>query len=225
MEMIFQIFNNIFAIVPFQHVPHLVGKRDVELQNGTALLRCDQIPSYLISLFAKLLEYSSKKIQETDCIQKIKSDPRCMELLPLLKQIHRVAAPISSISIGPQQSKLTLGNLDEISNYFPPCMKALHQTLRSKHRLCHRPRIQYTLFLKDVGLPVDDCVQLIRTEYSRPAVQFDQKHKCEHSWDKDSRRYTYGTRHLYGLEGARKEYSSHSCFAIQVRTTGTSDML
>jgi DNA primase large subunit len=109
-----------------------------------------------------------------------------------------------------------LANLEEEAlRFFPPCMSNSLKGLRTHHRLCHQPRVQLTLFLKSIGLRVDDCLRLLQEEYSKPACQ-GQAHKCAHSWQKDSSRYIYGTRHLYGLEGSRKNYSSHSCGSIQV---------
>jgi len=71
-----------------------------------------------------------------------------------------------------------------------------------------------TLFLKEIGLPVEELLRLLQKEYSRPSED-KLSHKCGHSWQTDSRRYTYGTRHLYGLEGGRKNYSSPTCLSIQ----------
>jgi DNA primase large subunit len=74
-------------------------------------------------------------------------------------------------------------------------------------------QIQLTLFLKDVGLPVHHAIALWRGEYSRPAGAGS---RCSHSWQSDGRRYTYSIRHLYGLEGGRRNYKSHCCQALQV---------
>jgi DNA primase large subunit len=201
--------------VPFTHVLSLVAAKQITLRDGLGNLRCDQVVVYLGEIFSKFVSYNSFKLQQLETFEKIKDDPRCSELLQRLRLMFEIALP-PKIRVQSLVA-LTLNNLDTVSQYFPPCMRALHLTLRQRHRLCHRPRVQYTLFLKEIGLHVDDCIQLIKTEYSLPARQVGQRnHACEHSWHTDSRRYKYGTRHLYGLEGGRKNYSAHTCQSIQV---------
>jgi len=200
--------------VPFQHVLALMANREVTLSDGQANLRGNQIHLYLTQVFSTLLSFNSAKLQEPATSFKVRNDPRFIEALGQLKMLYYAAIP-PKIQITISQS-LRLYNLNAMSQYFPPCMRALHLTLQKRHRLCHKPRVQYTLFLKEIGLPVEDCLELLRSEYSRPALQNGQQHKCEHSWDKDAKRYTYGTRHLYGLEGGRVNYSAHTCQSIQV---------
>ena len=74
-------------------------------------------------------------------------------------------------------------------------------------------QIQLTLFLKDLGLPVHQAVALWQQEYSLPSKAGSS---CNHSWQSDGRRYTYSIRHLYGLEGARRNYRSYCCDTLQV---------
>ncbi|KAI8494084.1 hypothetical protein Bbelb_284310, partial [Branchiostoma belcheri] len=73
--------------------------------------------------------------------------------------------------------------------------------------------LQYTLFLKEVGLPVQEALSFWKQEYSRPGCG----EGCTHHWDRDGRRYTYNIRHLYGLEGSRVNYRSHCCQGILER--------
>ncbi|XP_071549404.1 uncharacterized protein [Panulirus ornatus] len=88
----------------------------------------------------------------------------------------------------------------------------LHKILSSTSRLRHHARIRYTLFLKDIGLPVMENLALWESFYSKA-------HRgtgCSHSWEGcDRSRYTYGIRHLYGMEGGRTNYTSHSCSSLQ----------
>ena len=68
-------------------------------------------------------------------------------------------------------------------------------------------------------MPVHEAIRFWQREYSRPASS-SHKHSsgCDHSWSKDSKRYTYNICHLYGLEGSRISYSAHSCYSMQVRS-------
>jgi len=74
----------------------------------------------------------------------------------------------------------------------------------------------YTLFLKDVGLSVDEALRFWSSEYCRPAAADAEKHGCQHGWHQRASRYTYSINHLYGLVGKRANYRSYSCQSIQV---------
>ncbi|WAR04934.1 PRI2-like protein [Mya arenaria] len=81
-------------------------------------------------------------------------------------------------------------------------------------------KVQYTLFLKEAGMSVHDAICFWRNEYSKPALSSEG---CSHDWKDNESRYTYGIRHLYGLEGSRINYKSHTCHSLQDRTEGVSD--
>lgn len=111
---------------------------------------------------------------------------------------------------------MTAKDVDSQHTYFPPCMAHLYRKLRSRHRLTHEARRQLTLFLKGVGMPVEEALNFWRTEYSQPISKCGSG--CTHSWQKDARRYGYSIRHMYGLEGGRYTYVVSSCRVIQVRS-------
>ena len=73
-------------------------------------------------------------------------------------------------------------------------------------------QIRYTLFLKDIGVSLEDAISFWEHYYSQPAKTDADGPR----WRRDGRRYVYSVRHLYGLEGARRNYASHSCTSIQV---------
>lgn len=112
------------------------------------------------------------------------------------------------------RGRITAQDVNAQSVYFPPCMAHLYQTLRLRHRLTHEARRQLTLFLKDVGMPIEEALDFWRNEYSQPSSECGSG--CTHSWQKDARRYQYSIRHMYGLEGGRYTYTVPSCRSIQV---------
>lgn len=74
-------------------------------------------------------------------------------------------------------------------------------------------QIQLTLFLKEMGLPIHHALAMWQQEYSQDPGAGS---KGGHAWQTNYKRYIYNIRHLYGLEGARRNYQAHCCAALQV---------
>ncbi|CAM9234576.1 unnamed protein product [Chrysoparadoxa australica] len=91
------------------------------------------------------------------------------------------------------------------AKHFPPCMQHLLQHLRSEHLLRHWGRFHLLLFLKEVKLPMNDIIELLRSEL----VQLGPR-----KFNEKMQHYTYGVRHAHGLEGKMCSYSAYSCQQI-----------
>lgn len=86
--------------------------------------------------------------------------------------------------------------------------------MRATHKLKHNGRMQYQLFLKGIGVTLEDCIRFFREEFNRAmdAAEFD-KH------------YRYNIRHNYGKEGSRINYAPHSCMkVISANSVGADDV-
>lgn len=186
----------------FKHCLPFIANRQVELKNGIVSLPCSKWKQYLTHLFVTNLKY---RIYRTN-LESLKSDPRILDLLLKLKRELYPFVNKSRTDI--LQSK----QVDIMSKFFPPCMLNLHQSLRKKHRLSHSQRFYYSLFLKDIGMPIEEAIDFWRTEYQQTPSG---SHNCSHHWEKDEKKYLYGIRHMYGLEGRRKNYTSVNCQRIQ----------
>lgn len=189
-----------FIQVNFRHCLDFVAMREVELRNGAASVPCGKWKQYLTILFRNNLRF---RIQMTD-LDTVKSDPRVMDLL---LKVRREFFPSGQFT-----NTLMSREIDSISRWFPPCMLNLHQHLRNKHRLSHTQRFHYSLFLKDIGLPIEEAIDFWRQEYRQSP---NGSHACCHNWEKDEKKYLYGIRHMYGLEGCKKNYTSVNCQRIQ----------
>lgn len=84
---------------------------------------------------------------------------------------------------------ITAGSIDHLSQYFPLCMRSLHMTLRKNHHLKHFGRLQYTLFLKGIGLSLEECITFWRQAFRG------------FTDDEFNSRYKYNIRHAYGDVG------------------------
>ncbi|XP_028174309.1 DNA primase large subunit-like [Ostrinia furnacalis] len=189
--------------LPFRHCLSFIAKRQVELQNGIAFITCGRWKQFLILLFCTNL---NERLFKTK-IGALEIDPRISELM---LKVKREIRPLLSSKY--DTNVLLSKNVDSVSSLFPPCMLNLHQCLRKKHRLSHMQRFHYSLFLKDIGMPIDEAVDFWRSEYRQSP---NGNHSCCHNWEKDEKKYLYGIRHMYGLEGCRKNYNSVNCRIIQ----------
>ncbi|KAK2583709.1 hypothetical protein KPH14_009629 [Odynerus spinipes] len=98
----------------------------------------------------------------------------------------------------------TVAELDELSKIsYPLCMRIIHETLRKDHHLQYWARLQYSLFLKSIGVTLDDAMELWKEEFSKKVNQ-----------EMFEREYGYRLRHIYGQEGSLKEYRCYSCARI-----------
>jgi len=93
--------------------------------------------------------------------------------------------------------------------HFPPCMFSLHSALRNNHHLKHYGRLQYGLFLKGVGLSLEESLHFWKSEFTKkiPTDTFDKQ-------------YSYNIRHAYGKEGKRTDYVPWNCKKVISSTPG-----
>lgn len=73
---------------------------------------------------------------------------------------------------------VTAGDVDELAQAaFPLCMQAMHGSLKEKHKLKHLGRLQYGLFLKGLGLPMEEALAFWQREFTKgmPADEFLKK--------------------------------------------------
>ncbi|SAM03565.1 hypothetical protein [Absidia glauca] len=89
-----------------------------------------------------------------------------------------------------------------VEQHGPLCMRSLQGALKRDKHLKHQGRMQYGLFLKAIGLPVEEALLFWRLAFSN---------KTDEQFQKE---YAYNIRHNYGLEGKRVSYDSFSCGKI-----------
>jgi DNA primase large subunit len=87
------------------------------------------------------------------------------------------------------------------------CMTHLHRSLRRDAHLKHFGRLQYTLFLKGIGLNLEECLVFWRSGFSKITD------------DTFNKEYRYNVRHVYGDVGGDSNrrsggYSPYSCQKI-----------
>lgn len=99
---------------------------------------------------------------------------------------------------------IDLEDLDMLSQKsFPLCMKHLYDVIKQTHHMKHTGRLQFGLFLKGIGLTLDDAITFWRTEFTKSIDE-----------DKFNKGYLYNIKHSYGCIGKMVSYTPYSCAKI-----------
>jgi DNA primase large subunit len=111
----------------------------------------------------------------------------------------------------PVGDTIKLKDLDFYSKKaFPPCMKALYSGLKNQHHLKHFGRLQLGLFIKGLGLSLDETIMFWKQEFTK---------KPGMDAEKFEKNYAYNIRHMFGKEGKQADYKPWSCNKIINQTT------
>lgn len=82
-------------------------------------------------------------------------------------------------------------------------MRTLHDALKTTHHLRNSGRIQYGLFMKGIGVTLEDALQFWKSEFTKKidTTKFDKE-------------YAYSIRHIFGKEGKQTNYTPLGCGKI-----------
>lgn len=192
--------------VDWIRVPELVEHRRVLIRKGKAYVPLKEQTSMISTEFTsrldKGLELTSRQLPRLD------EDDRLSPILDhLSKNFTTPDAGFSESDSSLAGASINSSNIDSLSQHFPLCMKHLHNTLRQNSHLKHFGRLQYTLFLKGIGLSLDDCLVFWRQSFKKITD------------DTFNKEYRYNVRHVYGDVGGDanrrgRGYSPYSCQKI-----------
>ncbi|KIS68271.1 DNA primase subunit PRI2 [Mycosarcoma maydis] len=193
-----------FFKVDWTRVTDLVEKRRVFMRAGQAWVPIKEQSSLVLA------EFQSRLLRDLEmtarALPRLDEDDR---LLPVLSHLSMgFLAGISTDYTGSSitadgSTTVTAGMVDAlVKTHAPMCMKNLQSTLTTTGHLKHYGRLQYNLFLKELGLPVEEALVFWRRSF---------KHITD---DKFNKEYRYNIRHGYGLEGRRMNYPAKSCARI-----------
>ena len=197
---------NVFKI-PFEYVLNLIPTMNYFINKGFVYINQNQIANIIETVFRDKL--INKLVNLSKSIEQIYADKRISSLVKKLEAKRELDALNKStnslkkgISYGMSFSLQDIENLAQES--FPLCMQILHRSLTVESHLKHNGRLQYGLFLKGVGLSLEESMKFWK-------VKFEKKTKA----DKFDKEYAYNIRHSYGKEGKRTNYPPWSCKKIQ----------
>lgn len=188
-----------FYRVDFTSVLREVSRREVYLEKGFAFIPSDKLVNTVVTHFRK--DLSRSLTAAAQLFSHVSGDTR---IGPLLKNMHKQYVGKDYSNTAGSVDKLTPGAVDAAAElHMPLCMKNLHNNLKREHKLKHWGRLQYGLFLKGAGLELEDAVAFWESHFTKLI-----------SHDNFQKQYAYNFRHMYGKEGARKNYTPYSCMKI-----------
>ncbi|XP_078256140.1 DNA primase large subunit [Rhinoraja longicauda] len=191
--------DQIFYKVPFTDALELVRTRKAYIKKGLVYIPHLEIVILIQNEFRQRL---SKSLALTSrSLPVIQSDER---LQPLLSNLS-CAYVGQDYSVQKNVGKISLDQLDSLATKsYPPCMRQLHKAIRDNHHLRHGGRMQFGLYLKGLGLTLEQALQFWKSEFIKGKVEPDK-------FDKS---YAYNIRHSFGKEGKRTDYTPFSCMKI-----------
>ncbi|XP_017475803.1 PREDICTED: DNA primase large subunit [Rhagoletis zephyria] len=186
-----------FYKVPFTQVLDLVRTRRCYLKDGFAYVNTQDFVSIIAVLQLNEIEHGLQSAQKL--IREVETDER---IFHLLKSLHTsYTGKDYALS---KEGNVPPESLDQLSKKsFPICMRSCHEHLRTHHHLKHGGRMQYGLFLKGIGVTLEDSLRFFREEFTKKidAEQF-------------AKRYEYNIYHNYGKKGSMISYMPYSCLKI-----------
>ncbi|KAJ3984468.1 eukaryotic and archaeal DNA primase, large subunit-domain-containing protein [Lentinula detonsa] len=197
-------FNNeAFYKVKWTTIPDLVEKRKVFLKGGYAYVPAREQASIIYAAFEERLE--AALLATSRAIPLVDEDMRLNPILDNLAQGFIAGVPSDWVASAETTGEgITADMVDSLAKqHFPLCMRVLHQSLRKDHHLKHFGRLHYGLFLKVLGLSIDEAIAFWRKSFAGGSGS-----------DKFDKEYRYNIRHSFGLEGRRMNYPAKNCLQL-----------
>ena len=165
-----------FHIVPFYICSNkLIAQRMVYIRNGYAF-----IPNFLWPeiVTTKYMTFLVNKMKETkESLLRMKNNNKIMyelsKIIHIIKGLNKVSLSIDThnkISLSPRNFnedymlKIVDFTIDKYLNLFPICMRYSYESLMNDGHLMNNGRIQLTLFLKGIGLTMEECLIFLKKD-------------------------------------------------------------
>uniref|UniRef100_A0A6B2L438 DNA primase large subunit C-terminal domain-containing protein n=1 Tax=Arcella intermedia TaxID=1963864 RepID=A0A6B2L438_9EUKA len=182
--------------VPFERALSLLSSRSVVVRDGLAYVARPKLKSVVLCDFRERLDNALVKIFNES--PNWNTDERISHLIEFLPTQYLGKEYVSK----QKEGEIDISQLDSLSDSsMPICMKNIHKALRRDHHLKHGGRMQYGLFLKGLGLSLEQSLQFWSSEFRLKGLDFDAD-------------YAYNIKHNYGTVGKRTSYSPYSCSKI-----------
>ncbi|CAO3624735.1 unnamed protein product [Cunninghamella echinulata] len=197
--------NETYFEVNFEKVLDLVRRRAVYISKGKAYVPI----SHQLSLVMDEFKYSLSNTLEATArlLPRLEEDDRLKPILLNVEKQNSGKIYAGSTDINESLNASNVSSM--VDKHAPLCMRTLNDALHRDKHIKHTGRLQYGLFLKAIGLSVQEALVFWRTAFASVTD------------DKFQKEYAYNIRHSYGLEGRRTSYAAYNCATI-IRGSGPS---
>jgi len=198
--------------IPFKFAAKLIEKHEVELDMGFAVIKPESALIVIQELFSEIMHLQNKNVERI-YKQMVKADARLEKLIELLKEYNKSTEHYYKTDKPVVTSKIDAANVDYLSKeYFPLCMSEILEGLKTKHQLKHWGRLQLGLFLKGIGMKLEDNILLFSNHLGKLG-----------DGSKKIQEYKYYIEHMYGKRGKKTDYTPWSCQKIADKAIPTSN--
>lgn len=212
-ELVRAYFGKYVYKVPFTEVYDLVKTRQTVLVKGEAYCKLDEQArlKHILRRYSQHLEQQLTLAYDMFGVLPNEFKDQVSDFLDEL--------PLQSLgkefdASDHEHLNVQLADLDKLSQRdYPLCMKMQHQHIRRENHMPHTGRLQYGLFLKGIGLTVEQSLQFWHDAFV-PRVG-------EDGWKKKN--YAYNIRYNYGEVGRRQSWNPYNCHKIIASSIDRSD--
>ena len=190
----------------FEDAINLIASKEYYLFKGNIYILENDLPLLFKLVFEQKQEKVIAKIRANS--ESIKRDRRIKEIILSFEREKEILNNEEAAKMArevPSDEKLrTMNDVDKVAERcFPLCMNNIERHVNRYSHLMHQGRLQFTLFLKAAGLPVEEALKFFQKKYEKRTPI-----------DKFEKEYAYNIRHSYGLEGKRQSYAPYNCEKI-----------
>lgn len=173
-----------YEFIHFSKCSHTMSKRKIKLSQGYLPLTLETQKDFVITEFSNFIEREMYKLSNHNI-----KDERLIRL-------HNDLFINYKNNSNKETNNISIKNIYQEN--FPLCMKLLIEKLEREKHLKYNDRNQLSLFLKDLGVPIEDTINYMQS----------------HLYQMKNKELVYNIRHNYGLEGKKANYSCFSCQKI-----------
>ncbi|KAA0160778.1 hypothetical protein FNF31_04161 [Cafeteria roenbergensis] len=191
--------------VPFTQALELVASRRALVRGGFAYVPRERLTHIIVGRFRTRL--SLGLVQASKALPAVLRDERLGPVLGNMSKAYLGPqyGEQGGALAGAQVRAVEVAGLAGTS--FPLCMSALQSALSGASHLKHEGRMQYGLFLKGIGLGLEEAMVFWQGHFTKKMTA-----------EEFVKRYAYNIRHNYGKEGKRANYTPYSCVRIIMGT-------
>ncbi len=189
--------RDFLVCVHFSQVPWMVSNRKGYLRKGWVVSNEVSFRGSLKRAFERQFQKEIEKAQNRLGIRE-DIDQAVQEIENKLSKHTQIRPQFSGIEFEGR-------DLQSHPEVFPPCIISLFFEFEQTGRLTHVHRLQLGFFLKKIGMTVEDqLLYWFEKSVDNVGVNFENFQRTS----------GYQIRHLYGLEGGRKDYEMPKCSTI-----------